>query len=113
MKQEYNYKWLTQNLADYSRRVGEDNKGNARGWLYSWDVDVPEITEGERLNFMLAVIKWEVERGCISEPVEDELYLYYEQLTKGELDGIIDPEEREEVVKDLTDCFNKVFPEGQ
>lgn len=111
MKNEYTYKWLTENLAEYSHRAGE-NEGDARGWLYSWDLDVPQITEAERLNFMLTVIKWETDHGCVSEPVKDELYLYYEQYANGELDSIIEPEERETVVHDLTECFNKVFPEG-
>ena len=110
MKYDFTYEWVKKDLEDYIDVLEEVDDTSARQWIF--DTDDSSLAEGERLNFMLAVIKWEVERGCISEPVEDELYLYYEQLTKGELDSIIDPEEREKVVKDLTDCFNKVFPEG-
>ena len=79
-------------------------------WLQSYDEDALE--EGERLNLMLCAIKWAIENDCISDWWQDELYLYYEDLMSGKLDDIIDEEEREIVVHDLTKCFKKVFPNG-
>lgn len=109
MKHDFTYKWTTQDLNDYLDVVDVDDL-SAQRWLYGMDDSA--LTEGERFNFMLAIIKWETDRGCIDEPITDELYLYFEQLTKGELDSVIDREEREEVERDLRYCFNKVFPEG-
>ena len=108
MRYEFTYEWAKNDL---KQRVGDESKPYyARGWLYEFDDS--EIEEGERLNIMLTVIMWETEHSCISEPVTDELYLYYEQLVKGELDNVIDPKERKEIVNDLTECFKKAFPEG-
>ncbi len=79
-------------------------------WLCEFDESVLE--EAERLNVILGVIKWEVEHDCLSEALSDELYLYYEDFVKGRLDDIIDLEEWDTVVNDLTNCFNKAFPNG-
>ena len=109
MKQVFNYKECQDDFDEFSRHLKEDC-WKAINWLSEFDDS--ELSEGERLNVMLTVIKWEVDHDCVHDPVSDELYLYYEQLVNGELDSVIDPEEREEVANDLTTCFKKVFPEG-
>ena len=110
MGKDFTLKWAKKDLSDYINHLEKVTDHSARHWLNT--LQIAQMEESERFNLMPAAIKWETDRGCISEPVEDELYLYYEQLTKGELDSFIDPEERDEVVRDLTECFNKVFPGG-
>ena len=39
----------------------------------------------------------------------NELYLYYEDLLKGRLDGILDEEEAPIIIKDLTESYIKAF----
>ena len=41
--------------------------------------------------------------------MSDELYLYYEDLLKGRLDGILDEEEAPIIIKDLTESYIKDF----
>ena len=41
------------------------------------------LKEAERLNAVLPLIKWEVDNNDLSEAMNDELYLYYEDLLKG------------------------------
>ena len=110
MKYVLNYKWAKNDLKRRTLPGEEQNENHARAWLYNFDDS--EIEEAERLNIILAVVNWEIEHNCISEPITDELYLYYEQFVNGELDDVIDPAEREEVGHDLTVFFNKVFPDG-
>ena len=110
MGKDFTLKWAKKDLSDYINHLEKVTDHSARHWLNT--LQIAQMEERERLNLMLAAIKWETERECISEPVEDELYLYYEQLVNGELDSAIDHDERDEVVKDLTACFNKVFPGG-
>ena len=60
-------------------------------YLPEFNQDILE--EAERLNAVLPLIKWEVDNNDLSEAMSDELYLYYEDLLKGRLDGILDEEE--------------------
>lgn len=76
-------------------------------WLY--DIDEDELEEAERLNVLLPLIKWQIQIGDLTEELSDELFLYYKDYKEGRLDGILDDEEKDEVIKDLTDCYNKVF----
>ena len=76
-------------------------------WLSEFDEN--RLKEAERLNVILPLIKWCVENDLLTEELEDELYLYYEDYTCGRLDGILAEYEAEEVIKDLTGCYKKVF----
>ena len=67
------------------------------------------LEEAERLNAVLPLIKWEVDNNDLSEAMSDELYLYYEDLLKGRLDGILDEEEAPIIIKDLTESYIKAF----
>ena len=100
----------SQNDFDKWMRVGAKSALGAESFLYQFDEDT--LKEGERLNIILCPIKWEVEHECLSDWLSHELYLYYQQLVNGELDDVIDPEERQDVVRILTECFNKAFPKG-
>ena len=110
MKYGITYNGITEPFLSWMRTSDNPSAGVAEEWLCQFDESILE--EGERLNVILGVIKWEVEHNCLSEECSDELYLYYEDLVKGRLDNVIDPEEREDVVRDLTECFNKTFPNG-
>lgn len=105
MRYDISYLDITESFLERMR-----HSNSPENWLSEFDESTLE--EGERLNVILGVIKWEVEHNCLSEALSDELYLYYEDFVRGRLDDIIDPEERDDVVKDLTDCFNKAFPNG-
>ena len=81
---------------------------------YLEDCYLPEfkessLAEAERLNVLLPLIKWEVDNNDLSEAMSDELYLYYEDLLKGRLDGILDEEEAPIIIKDLTESYIKAF----
>ena len=97
---------------DFERwmRYGKNDVISAESFLYDFDEDT--LQEGERLNLILCPIKWEVEHDCLSDWLSHELYLYYQQLVNGDLDDVIDPEERQDVERILTECFNKAFPGG-
>ena len=110
MKYEFSYEWAKNSLAEYSMIGEKDDPRVPVSWLLEFDDS--EIAEGERLNILLAVVKRLTELNSLSELESEELYLYYEQLVKGELDDVINPEEREQIVNDLTYCFNIAFPKG-
>lgn len=76
-------------------------------YLPEFNQDILE--EAERLNAVLPLIKWEVDNNDLSEAMSDELYLYYEDLLKGRLDGIPDEEEAPIIIKDLTESYIKAF----
>lgn len=79
----------------------------AATWLYEF----PEsnLQEAERLNVILPLIKWCAERNCLTAELKNELFLYYEDYIGGKLDNILAEYEAEEVIKDLTECYKKVF----
>lgn len=74
-----------------------------------WDIDEDSLEEAERLNIMLALIKWEIEHNMLTAELKDELYLYYEDYTKGKLTDILADYESEIVINDLTMCYKRVF----
>lgn len=86
--------------------------GKAAETAELWDIDEEILTEGERLNALLPLIKWEIEHDMLTRELSDELYLYYEDYINGKLDDVIADYEKDEVIHDLTECFNKVFPDG-
>lgn len=79
----------------------------AATWLYEF----PEsnLEEAERLNVILPLIKWCVEHNELTDELKDELYLYYEDYIGGKLNDILAEYEAEEVIKDLIECYKKVF----
>jgi len=68
-----------------------------------------QLKEAERLDVILPLIKWCVEHDLLTEELEDELYLYYEDYTNGVLEPILAEYEADEVIRDLTACYKKVF----
>lgn len=76
---------------------------------YLPEFDQDTLKEAECLNAVLPLIKWEVDNNDLSEAMNDELYLYYEDLLKGRLDGILDEEEAPIIIKDLTESYIKAF----
>ena len=79
----------------------------ANAWL--GDCDDSQLEEAERLNMILPVIKWSIEYGIMTDILEDELYLYYEDYTNGKLDDILADYETEEVIADLVWCYQTHF----
>lgn len=76
-------------------------------YLFQFDESV--LTEAERLNVILPLIKWEVDNNELTEALSDELYLYYEDLLKGRLEGILDEEDAPLVISVLRECYIKAF----
>ena len=87
----------------------EDDTGKVLEHSYLFQFDESILTEAERLNVVLPLIKWEVDNDDLTEAMSDELYLYYEDLLKGRLDGILDEEEAPIIIKDLTESYIKAF----
>ena len=87
----------------------EDDTGGVLEHSYLFQFDESILTEAERLNVVLPLIKWEVDNDDLTEAMSDELYLYYEDLLKGRLDGILDEEEAPIIIKDLTESYIKAF----
>ena len=79
----------------------------ANAWL--GDCDDSQLEEAERLNMILPVIKWSVEYGMMTDILEDELYLYYEDYTNGKLDDILADYEAKEIIADLVWCYRTHF----
>ncbi len=79
----------------------------ANSWLPEFDESTLE--EAERLNVILPLIKWCVEHNCLTNALQDELFLYYEDYTSGKLEGILADYEASDVISDLTECYKKVF----
>ena len=98
----------------------EEQINNSKGYYYdslkqssvAWDTNENNLYEAERLNMLLPVMKWEIENNQLTEWIRDEIYQYYEDIQKRGFGDVIDESEREKVVHDLTECFNKAFPEG-
>lgn len=73
------------------------------------DTDESSLTERERLVMILPVIKYEIEHNMLTEELEDELYLYYEDIISGKFDGLLGDDEEEAIKRDLFECYIKVF----
>ncbi len=115
MAKIFTYKEESLDFFSYIKRAKLDHPDSvdivdAKSWLYEYDEST--LTETERLNIVLCVLKWGAENNCLDDWLSDELYLYYEDFVNGKLDDVIDPEERDDVVRDLTAAFNKAFPNG-
>ncbi|HCK85722.1 MAG TPA: hypothetical protein DHW68_01565 [Ruminococcaceae bacterium] len=109
MKYELDYQGATEILEDRLSTGIQPKKGDLLENSYLTEFDQDILEEAERLNAVLPLIKWEVDNNDLSEAMSDELYLYYEDLLKGRLDGILDEEEAPIIIKDLTESYIKAF----
>ena len=96
----------------YAKGKSPVKTGQDAETMQTWDTNEDGLHEAERLNMLLPVMKWEIENNQLTEWIRDEIYQYYEDIQKRRFGDVIDETEREKVVHDLTECFNKVFPEG-
>ena len=101
---------------DFNKRIAAPAPGRyfnagtaAATWLYEFETHQHELAEAERLNVMLPLLKWCVENNTMIEELENELDLYYEDYTEGRLDGILDPDEEEKILKDLIWSYKTYF----
>ncbi|MBQ1376146.1 MAG: hypothetical protein IIZ19_10225 [Clostridia bacterium] len=67
------------------------------------------LAEAERLNVLLPIFEWEIDNNTLTPELKDELYLYYEDLMEGRLDGILGEDEADVVIDVLTKCYFRVF----
>lgn len=74
-----------------------------------YDTDESSLTERERFIMILAVIVWEIDHNILTPELEDELYLYYEDVTSGKFDGLLGDDEVDEIKKDLFRSYETVF----
>ena len=74
-----------------------------------YDTDENSLSERDRFVMILAVVVYEVEHDILTPEMKDELGYYYREYNNGMFDGILGEDEEEKIVKDLTDCYNKVF----
>lgn len=109
MKYELDYQGATEILEDRLSTGIQPKTGDLLENSYLTEFDQDILEEAERLNAVLPLIKWEVNNNDLSEAMSDELYLYYEDLLKGRLDGILDEEEAPIIIKDLTESYIKAF----
>ena len=95
----------------FLRRMGLDKPKTGAEATSLWlpEFDEGRLAEAERLNVILPLIKWCVERDLLTEELEDELYLYYEDYINGALDDVLADYEAADVIADLTECYKKVF----
>ncbi|MBQ4249709.1 MAG: hypothetical protein II705_06690 [Clostridia bacterium] len=89
---------------DFSPITGVDLETS---WLYEFDES--KLAEAERLNVLLPMIEWEIDNNTLTPALKDELYLYYEDLMEGRLDGILGEDEADVVIDVLTKCYFRVF----
>lgn len=109
MKYELDYQGATEILEDRLSTGIQPKTGDLLENSYLTEFDQDILEEAERLNAVLPLIKWEVDNNDLSEAMSDELYLYYEDLLKGRLDGILDEDEAPIIIKDLTESYIKAF----
>lgn len=109
MKYDLDYQGATEILEDRLSTGIQPKTGDLleNSYLPEFNQDILEAAE--RLNAVLPLIKWEVDNNDLSEAMSDEFYLYYEDLLKGHIDGILDEEEAPIIIKDLTESYIKAF----
>lgn len=108
MTHDITYKEITD---IFLRRMEMDKPktGEAAASLWLPEFDEGRLQEAERLNVILPLIKWCVDRDLLTDELKDELDLYYEDYTNGALDDVLADYEANEVIADLTACYKKVF----
>lgn len=84
MKYELDYQGATEILEDRLSTGIQPKTGDLLENSYLTEFDQDILEEAERLNAVLPLIKWEVDNNDLSEAMSDELYLYYEDLLKGD-----------------------------
>ena len=109
MKYDFDYLGTKELFDDCLKTCWEFKSGSYLEDCYLPEFKESSLAEDERLNVLLPLIKWEVDNNDLSEAMSDELYLYYEDLLKGRLDGILDEEEAPIIIKDLTESYIKAF----
>lgn len=109
MKYDLDYQWAKNFLESRVSTGTPPITGSLLENSYLPEFNQDILEEAERLNAVLPLIKWEVDNNDLSEAMSDELYLYYEDLLKGRLDGILDEEEAPIIIKDLTESYIKAF----
>lgn len=90
-------------------RLDNPKTGATAASLWLPEFDEAQLQEAERLNVILPLIKWCVDRDLLTDELKDELDLYYEDYTNGALDDVLADYEANEVIADLTACYKKVF----
>lgn len=115
MDEIFSYREESEDFSSYITRAKLDHPDSvdiddAKSWLSEFDEST--LSETERLSILLCVLKWGASNDCLDDWLSDELYIYYEDYVNGKLDDIIDKEEHDEIVRDLTAAFNKAFPNG-
>ena len=83
MKYDLDYQGATEILEDRLSTGIQPKTGDLLENSYLPEFDQDILKEAERLNAVLPLIKWEVDNNDLSEAMNDELYLYYEDLLKG------------------------------
>ena len=73
------------------------------------DTDESSLTERERFIMALGVIMYETEHDILTPEIKGELGYYYRTYSNGLLSGILGDDEKEQAIKDLCYCYNKVF----
>lgn len=109
MKYDLDYQGATEILEDRLSTGIQPKTGDLLENSYLPEFNQDILEEAERLNAVLPLIKWEVDNNDLSEAMSDEFYLYYEDLLKGHIDGILDEEEAPIIIKDLTESYIKAF----
>ena len=90
-------------------RLDKPKAGAVAASLWLPEFDEGHLQEAERLNVILPLIKWCVENDMLTDELKDELDLYYEDYAVGKLDDILADYEKDDVLRDLTVCYKKVF----
>lgn len=83
MKYDLDYQGATEILESRLRTGIQPKTGDLLENSYLPEFNQDILKEAERLNAVLPLIKWEVDNNDLSEAMNDELYLYYEDLLKG------------------------------
>ena len=83
MKYDLDYQGATEILENRLRTGIQPKTGDLLENSYLPEFNQDTLKEAECLNAVLPLIKWEVDNNDLSEAMNDELYLYYEDLLKG------------------------------
>lgn len=73
------------------------------------DTDESSLTERERFIMILSVIMYETEHNILTPEIKGELGYYYRTYKNGLLSDMLGDDEREQAIKDLRNCYDKVF----
>ena len=74
-----------------------------------YDTDESLLTERERFIMILSVIMYETEHNILTPEIKGELGYYYRTYKNGLLSDMLGDDEREQAIKDLCNCYDKVF----